>query len=694
MSKLKNLFYLFLFGGALLGIKFGVVNKIFVAYPKDADVWFTSGLLLVVLGVFVTEKYFTRSLDVIVNIITLTVVLLTIDSPHDFRLWSALLTYTIIVGILALISFVLYVEEKDQNLWSQRISGITGNISRFLGSSKMLFSIVFILSIFNYFIFSLENNQNITKEQFAVLLLIIFWGAVLLIEPIDRRLIQPIIDRLQTKVRPRVLGKVVRRISPNIVVSERTAFAPNITAGDLVYIDNIKRSHPPISNGLMYLYSQQTEDKYYDFFYSLFPTPDAISERMYVHALTSDEQLGLSEAISHQELLGNKTNLIGFVHSGSDIDVLKIKMVDGVDERKLLKEGDLVSVGFYGHPTKYQIINVETSNEVVEGANKQGGKLITAQQIGLWKDEAQKFEGSGWVPEINAPVFIESADEEIAPLAGDHYRVGVVPKSKYPIYIDLEESVTHHIAIIGKTGTGKSRMAAKILEKIARAGYKVIIFEVDRRHTQSLTRYIDPTLVEEQDSNAFNLDTATRPIIAVNLQPIVRQGGGTNTVNFSDLAATIIENVIRYQVNHEDQKICIAMEEAYDFIPENSFGQQTFGQPNVSRISQMVLKCRKHNIGFLIITQRTALVTKTILYQCHTIIALQSFDETSRTFMGAYINQKYLDSMSILPRFRAIVVGKGSSCDQPVIVDFFDPSTTAVVNLQPEINTTEEEIYG
>jgi hypothetical protein len=62
------------------------------------------------------------------------------------------------------------------------------------------------------------------------------------------------------------------------------------------------------------------------------------------------------------------------------------------------------------------------------------------------------------------------------------------------------------------------------------------------------------------------------------------------------------------------------------------------------------------------------------LYQCHTIIALQSFDETTKTFMGAYINQKYLDSMSILPRYRAIVVGKGSSCDKPVIVDFYDKS--------------------
>jgi uncharacterized protein len=140
----------------------------------------------------------------------------------------------------------------------------------------------------------------------------------------------------------------------------------------------------------------------------------------------------------------------------------------------------------------------------------------------------------------------------------------------------------------------------------------------------------------------------------------------------TDGAIAIIGAVIQYSLEHHDEKLCIVMEEAYDFIPESTFGQQDYGQPNVSRVSQLVLKCRKHNIGFMIITQRTALVTKTILYQCHTIIALQSFDETSKHFMSAYISSKYLESLSILPRYRAIVVGKGSTCDKPVIVDFFD----------------------
>jgi DNA helicase HerA-like ATPase len=170
-------------------------------------------------------------------------------------------------------------------------------------------------------------------------------------------------------------------------------------------------------------------------------------------------------------------------------------------------------------------------------------------------------------------------------------------------------------------------------------------------------------------------DGALTGIVRTTTVTSAKNGG---PLSHSESANAVIKKVLQYKNRavNEDKKVCIVMEEAYDFIPESTFGQQDFGQPNVSRIAQLLLKCRKHNIGFLVITQRTALVSKTILYQCNTIIALQTFDETSKNFMSAYINQKYLDSMSILPRFRAIVVGKGSSCDKPVIVDFFDNNHT------------------
>jgi hypothetical protein len=699
MSKVKNLIYLLIFSGILLALKLFVVDRIFTSRTHDADIWFTSGLLLIVLGLFVTEKYFTKSLDVIVNVIMVTVVLLTLNKPEDFRLWGALLTYSTIIGIIALVSFVLFDDEKDQNHITQKIANSGSTIARFLGSSRFLFSVVFVLSIFNYFVFSIANNIAITDGQLAVLSLIVFWGIVLLIEPIDRKLIQPVIEKIKNKQQPSIIGKLVKRVSPSIIVAEEMPKTPSLKPGTLAVLDTAKRTlQGKNCNILMYLYSQDAESKRFSFFYALNSKPVEVSEQIFVHSISADEQPAISAGLAANDLVRNRENLIGFVHTGSNIDIIKIKMVDGIDEAKQLKEGDLVSVNFYKNPTKYQIINVETTSENVEGANKQGGKIISAQQIGMWREERQKFEDIGWVPEINAPAFIESAEGEVAPLPGDNYRVGVVPKSKYPVYINFEETISHHLAIIGKTGTGKSQMAAKMITKLVGAGYKIVILEVDRTNPQSLSRRISAGLISSENTTwtsrqiqrrrggraqqetawdcEINFDAADgRNIFVINLdiQAADMEGG---PLSHSESANAVLKKILQYKnrPGNADKKVCVVMEEAYDFIPESTFGQQDFGQPNVSRIAQLLLKCRKHNIGFVVITQRTALVSKTILYQCNTIIALQTFDETSKNFMGAYISQKYLDSMSILPRFRAIVVGKGSSCDKPVIVNFEEPN--------------------
>jgi hypothetical protein len=667
-NKTKNLVYLFTFTGALFCLKFLVIDKAFPNISNDAQVWFTSGLLLIVLGVFVTEKFFTKPLDVIVNIITLAVVLSMLDHKDKFLLFFPLSVYLVIIALVALVSFVLIDQEKDRNHLSQRIANSANIISGFLGSSKMLFSIVFILSIFSYFIASLENDSLINKGQIAIMLLIIFWGVAILMESIDKKLITPLLNRIKSEAKIKMVGKVIKRLSPNIVYVEQSPYSPVLKSGDLVFVDDIKNSNEGKELPcMMYISEQESENKKYLQFYCFDNNHIDVNKQTHVFKSFVEAPAKILES----EIYVNRENIIGFVYSDSDIDVIKVKMIEGVDEKKELKEGDLISVNFYKNHTKYQIINVETEFENIDGQSKKGVKIITAQQIGYWQGEKQKFADTGWVPSINMPVFIENQTDDIVDLEGNFFRVGIVPRSKYPIYVDLDECVTHHIAIIGKTGTGKSYMASRVIEKMAMSGYKIIVLEVDRNNSQSLSKYIDSSLIEEQGADAFNPSTSTKNIISIALQmgEAVRGGG---TVNFSDMAAELINKVIAYQTGNPDTKICVVMEEAYDFIPENSFGKQEFGQPNVSRISQQVLKCRKHNIGFLIITQRTALVTKTILYQCHTIIALQSFDETSKNFMGAYINGRYLDSMSILPKFRAIVVGKGSTCDKPVIVDFFD----------------------
>ena len=87
----------------------------------------------------------------------------------------------------------------------------------------------------------------------------------------------------------------------------------------------------------------------------------------------------------------------------------------------------------------------------------------------------------------------------------------------------------------------------------------------------------------------------------------------------------------------------------------------------VNRTARVILQGRKFGVGSLIITQRTANVTKTILNQCNSIIALQSFDQTGLDFLKNYMGDEYSNSISTLPLRHAILVGKASSSSRPVI---------------------------
>ena len=84
------------------------------------------------------------------------------------------------------------------------------------------------------------------------------------------------------------------------------------------------------------------------------------------------------------------------------------------------------------------------------------------------------------------------------------------------------------------------------------------------------------------------------------------------------------------------KRVCIVLEEAHTVIPEwNFIGlSDKSSQTLVNNISQIALQGRKYGVGFIVIAQRTATVSKTVLTQCNTIIAFQCFDGTSIEFLN------------------------------------------------------------
>ena len=119
-------------------------------------------------------------------------------------------------------------------------------------------------------------------------------------------------------------------------------------------------------------------------------------------------------------------------------------------------------------------------------------------------------------------------------------------------------------------------------------------------------------------------------------------------------------------------RVCLVYEEAHSLVPEwNSVASD--GDKNATAASaRAILQGRKYGLGCLLITQRTANVTKSILNQCNTIFAMRTFDDTGKEFLSNYIGRDYASILPTLQERHAVLFGKASPCDDPVLLRLND----------------------
>jgi len=108
-------------------------------------------------------------------------------------------------------------------------------------------------------------------------------------------------------------------------------------------------------------------------------------------------------------------------------------------------------------------------------------------------------------------------------------------------------------------------------------------------------------------------------------------------------------------------------------MPSFNFSCRAGVRPRcTARSARAILQGRKYGLGCLLITQRTANVTKTILNQCNTIFAMRTFDDTGKDFLSNYIGSDYAGVLPSLEARHAVIFGKASSCENPVLVRLND----------------------
>lgn len=398
-------------------------------------------------------------------------------------------------------------------------------------------------------------------------------------------------------------------------------------------------------------------------------------------------------------------NLVGVVIEGSTIGKIKFEYSKKNDD---LQEGDLPELKIVDRRLFYQVISGSTEKEKLEAKNETGFIEGEAIQLGEWQNEKLSFQKFGWVPSINTAIFkADTSDIIVNDFQYPLYKLGNIPGASLPSVVDLSEAVSHHMALLGVTGSGKSFLAHEIINQ-TKGDTKVICVDFNKEFISKLTptpaNIIGETKANEisekidwinnelgkfdNQQNKTQIATQQREIKSVlkkEIETFLNDASCnikvfelpdvSNTTGILDYTnyffKVLFETAKERQGTGNPAKICVVLEEAHTIIPEWNFSGSSdkTSQSLVNSIGQITLQGRKYGVGFLVIAQRTANVSKTVLTQCNTVVCFQAFDETSFTFLGNYVGKDMVQALPNLKQYHAVAAGKAVKSNMPMIID-------------------------
>lgn len=394
-----------------------------------------------------------------------------------------------------------------------------------------------------------------------------------------------------------------------------------------------------------------------------------------------------------------------------------------------LCEGDVVFVRIAGQNIFYQVVDAETVEESFD-QNPRGTQLVDATQLGKYSAESGflKFE---WLPSMNAPVFGAGGEFPATVLGQRDIAVGKVPSTNISVTANIDQIVEFHTAVLGVTGTGKTELVLDIVRQALAKGINVFCVDFTAEYRERLADLnplqIGPTALEGQNLEAklFAVETGTygapnekrelkqavdalrmsttgavaaflrgqNPLAIFELAEIANTKA---SLRITEIYLSAIMDWARQ--NRRAKQIMIVLEEAHTIIPETAgsgFDYDT--QWVVSRIGQLALQGRKYGVGLMVVTQRTALVSKTVLSQCNTFFVHSLIDQTSLTFLESVVGRQHARIIPNLRHLEFLAVGKALRADRPIVLrrDFDPAKKQASERLgRPLANVTTPEPLG
>lgn len=670
----------------------------------DNGFWFYAAMLGLILGSRLDTPFFAKPADVVLYAAPAAIALALGNSwaqwGQGVRVAYILsIGFCIVTGLLGAFA-ILTIDSKDAGL--KRASNAARVLAETFGAPRTIYSIVIAFAVYAF-------HSSAPKEFGAI---VAAWVLTGILSPLEGSL--RIGRRLKRVFNPNAIvdadGEVVAYQFPGLVLV-RESSTTHISSGDVLAV------HDPLGQTRISLALDHVgRDEGL-----LWRTVDVVAADVPLELETQLSALppnsvariaSVDGSISGNHLFAARQSIVGITAPDTTLEKLYFEVVkeDGVEE------GRLVDVFIGRRLVTYQLVNGITREEIVQQKNTHGYARAQAQKIGEWDAGAKRFRVVKWLPRPNAPVFLKTTTafrpeiDAIGHFPGTDY--GVTLRRNNEKEVGLHSLVTHNTAILGILGVGKSSIALELVERMLAENIKVICLDLTNQYAMGLAPYYNAAQEDIAIKKLQSIGQQGKAIVKKNVEE-----GGSRVAFENEILAQLgafikgsdrlrIFNPAQFEVWKQDSKpyqdtasmatltpaeithvisdatlqivssmgmtdqarVCLVYEEAHSLVPEWNSAVAEGDRASSNGTARAILQGRKYGLGCILISQRTANVTKTILNQCNTIFAMRTFDETGKEFLANYLGREYADMLPSLEERHAVVFGRASNCENPVLI--------------------------
>ncbi len=675
---------LFLLSASLLVLVFELTTG--HAFPtSDQSIVLFSALLMMSFVTSFIEEFFTVPSDVLASNISILLLIAPLHSQLSrLGAWYwRFFFYNLFLLLCSLAALLLLSPDKSPDSLQNQTSKHLKRVATFLGNGRFLYCVLFLLTLLFY-----VDSQS--HEFFA---LSCYAALIILVDP--KRFILATLKPSRSK--NAAIGEIIGVQSKNTFLAKLYAPGGVLTrCFDLVQFFHQMNEARQICRGIIvddYILNEQRWIKIL--------ATEEIQSALESELYTKSGQRNVVYQFSPRERPDLLARFVGVVIERSDIAKIRFDFAGCAP----VTEGSLVELKIEDKKILYQVVQGITEIEALEGKDETGLRVGEALQLGVWDPQSFSFEKYGWVPEINTPIFL-SANVDDPILSAAEVEVGTIPGTNYPVLMELQVAVTHHTAILGVTGSGKSVFCRDLIRRVAATGTKVIcvdftneyrdkfpdlrpanivpketmleindalekltaeLEEFANRQNKQLIKTQSEILLNKFSECVKDFLISDSPLTLFDLPDI------SNTTGILEYTKWFFKGVFKIAREEANlgKRVCIVIEEAHTVIPEWNFigAEDKKATSVVNSISQIALQGRKYNVGFLVVAQRTANVSKTVLTQCNSVVAFQQFDKTSTDFLSNYMGSEMAAALPSLKFRQAVAVGKAFRSRVPMIFD-------------------------